>query len=58
MIDVDPEQQIPTDQVFSDADGARTAVTGMYGAVRFGNSYGGFPLIMADLRAGNAHFVG
>jgi starch-binding outer membrane protein, SusD/RagB family len=58
VVDVDPEQEIPTDLVFDDEDGARTAVTGMYGAVRFGNAYGGFPLIMGDIRGGNSHFVG
>ncbi len=58
VLDVDPEQEIPTELVFDDANGAETAVTGMYEAVSFGNSYGGFPLIAADFRGGNSHFVG
>ena len=58
VLDIEPEQSVSDDIIFDDVSGARGAVTGMYGAVRFGNAYGGFPLMAADFRADNSEHIG
>lgn len=58
VLNIDPEQSVPTDLVFADEQGARTAVVGMYAGLREGNAWGGFPLMAADFRADNSQHVG
>ena len=57
-IDKDPEQSIPSDQLFADSTAASRALTGVYDGLQQNGIHGGFPIMAADFTADVANFSG
>lgn len=57
-LDQDPEQAIPSDEVFTSGPTALSALYGVYSRSQRPEIFGGQPQIMADYMADNSNYVG
>jgi hypothetical protein len=57
-LDQDPEQAIPTDEVFTSGPTALSALYGVYSRTQRPEVFGGQPQIIADYMADNSNYVG